>query len=544
MKKSISKVLALALALITICIPLHGGAEEYEHFWHFFGDNLVIKDGYNAKILWAYNFLAKGDYEQAYALVENVIEHADEVREDTDTSWYTFSLKEAYYLAAACTRFGDGTEVDYEKSGEYLTKAAELGHQDAQVWLGSAYRFGAYGFEKDSKKAAEWYQKAVDQGDQDLIQLMDCYVCMNSYDHALISLAACYIYGEGVEEDLETAKKLLKTAADLGNLTACYELGGIYLEKYVDGDGTKDDAKYAFRWLQKGAKTKNTATYAPALLLLGYCYRNGIGTSKDINQGYKYYQKALEYAQAAGDNDTCAQAYYYIALHYANKRDNTKEKSEKWNEYQKLYQDYIYEASLMNQEDAQQLYKEFAVAHTKEQMQKVFTKAFEDGTPNNGLCGATVSLQLQAIGIIDSYLSANGNKYFKLFKDNEKLANGYTVKKYSKDQKKLSDLINSVNKENISGENTYIALCFKIGGDRGDSQAHGHVLLIHKIYDGKVYFVENWSDKDNPTAHGYMRCYSINAFLASSGFGYSEMHTSDGYTLYEYDGAIRFMNPD
>lgn len=164
MKSRISKVLALILAAILICVSFNACAEDYDQYIYFSGDDLIWKTGYNAKTAWAYKFLLNGEYEKAYSLVEEVIQHADEVHDDMDTIGYTYSLKEAYYLAATCTRFGDGTEIDYAKSGEYLTKAAELGHQDAQVWLGSAYRFGAYGFEQNPQKAAEWYARAVEQG--------------------------------------------------------------------------------------------------------------------------------------------------------------------------------------------------------------------------------------------------------------------------------------------------------------------------------------------------------------------------------------------
>lgn len=529
MKSRISKVLALVLAAILICVSFNACAEDYDQYIYFSGDDLIWKTGYNAKTAWAYKFLLDGDYEKAYSLVEEVIHHADEVQDDTDTIGYTYSLKEAYYLAAACTRFGDGTEIDYAKSGEYLMKAAELGHQDAQVWLGSAYRFGAYGFEQNPQKAAEWYARAVDQGEQDLIQLMDCYVCTNSYDHALISLAACYVYGEGVKKDEAKAAELLRIAADMGNLTACFQLG----EMYLVGIGVEPNEKAAFTWLKKAAVKENRATYAPALLLTGYCYENGIGTPKDQKRGLKYYKEALTIAEANGDNETCADAKYYMALYYLNRKD------------EKNYKKYIQEAAALGHEEAQERLKE----ETLKQMKEVYEKAFGNGAPGSGYCGRAVTEQLMEIGILKKvddkdkdWISGNGKDYFGLFIDGQTTYGGYTVEKYPKEKEGLAEFIKYVNKNNIAAENTYIALCFEKGGDDYASQDYGHVLLIHKIYNGNVYFMENW--KNEKYEKGYIRCEEINNFLSPLGFGYGELtNKKNGNTYYIYDGAIWFRNP-
>ena len=175
--------------------------------------------------------------------------------------------------------------------------------------------------------------------------------------------------------------------------------------------------------------------------------------------------------------------------------------------------------------------------------EEVYKKAFNGGTPNSEKCGATVSLQLQAIGILKKYKSANGKDFFDSFKDVSKTDGGYVVNKISKDTTPLSTLINNINRENTNGENTYIALCFETGGDDYDSQDCGHVLLIHKIYDGKVYFMENW--KNEKYGKGYIRCEEINNFLSPLGFGYGELtNKKNGNTYYIYDGALWFRNPD
>ena len=54
-------------------------------------------------------------------------------------------------------------EKDYKKAFEYLKKAAEQGHVDAQYCVGVCYA-GGVGVEKNLNKAIEYLKKAADQG--------------------------------------------------------------------------------------------------------------------------------------------------------------------------------------------------------------------------------------------------------------------------------------------------------------------------------------------------------------------------------------------
>ena len=65
MKSRISKVLALILAAILICVSFNACAEDYDQYIYFSGDDLIWKTGYNAKTAWAYKFMLNGDYEKA-----------------------------------------------------------------------------------------------------------------------------------------------------------------------------------------------------------------------------------------------------------------------------------------------------------------------------------------------------------------------------------------------------------------------------------------------------------------------------------------------
>ena len=74
---------------------------------------------------------------------------------------------EALYRLGICYNYNLGVDVqDEEKRGliasGYFIKAGELGHADAQCFVGLCYRCGL-GVERDLKKAVEWFEKSAAQ---------------------------------------------------------------------------------------------------------------------------------------------------------------------------------------------------------------------------------------------------------------------------------------------------------------------------------------------------------------------------------------------
>ena len=53
-------------------------------------------------------------------------------------------------------------EKNYQQAYIHFTIAAEMGHADAQNFLGTYYLDG-YGVEEDEAAAVEWFQKAAEQ---------------------------------------------------------------------------------------------------------------------------------------------------------------------------------------------------------------------------------------------------------------------------------------------------------------------------------------------------------------------------------------------
>ncbi|MCU0990753.1 MAG: SPOR domain-containing protein [Xanthomonadales bacterium] len=117
---------------------------------------------------------------------------------------------EAHYAVAMLYWQGEGVAVDFRQAREWLLKAAELGHADAQAKLGFLYTDGK-GVARDYAQAFEWFSKAAKGGSVD----------------GLYNLGIFYLYGWGVEADRTMAKQYLAAASALGDEAAEEALQGL-----------------------------------------------------------------------------------------------------------------------------------------------------------------------------------------------------------------------------------------------------------------------------------------------------------------------------
>ena len=127
---------------------------------------------------------------------------------------------------------------------EYLGKAIEAGNDQAMNLLGTMY-YSSRVVEKDQSKAMEWYQKATEKGNA----------------LSMLNLGYGYYYGNGLEKNMEMAYKMFTKAALLGQ-----------------------------------------QMYSSACLRLGRCFRDGIGTEKDLLAAEHFF----------------AEAHYYFKVREAN----------------------------------------------------------------------------------------------------------------------------------------------------------------------------------------------------------------------------------
>lgn len=235
--------------------------------------------------------------------------------------------KEAQYQTGiAYQSCSSGVEQDHQKSFQWLMRAAEQGHAQAQCEIGVNYSLGL-GVKQDLNQALIWYRKAADQ----------------EYGNGFRLLALAYEMGEGVEKNTQTAEELYRRAfplieklADTGDVVAERNLGWMYLfgsgvdldkpkaralfkkaalkgdsaSQYrfahmcVVGEGGPVDTAEALRW----AFQSEEQGLAEAQMLIASMYDLGIFLQKDEHQSFKFSQKAAQQNYSIG---LCSVGYCY-----------------------------------------------------------------------------------------------------------------------------------------------------------------------------------------------------------------------------------------
>ena len=165
-----------------------------------------------------------------------------------------------------------------------LLKAANGADTDKQYELAVALALGRRGARKDRTQAIEWYKKSAKAGKPE----------------AMVALADRYKDGEVEGKDINDAIGLYKKAAVKGDWRAQHVLA----ELYSSGESVTVDYAEAIKWALLAADNDGTAD---VFSLLGKCYENGLGTEKDAEKAFKYYQKA-----AQKDNDDAKAALIRI----------------------------------------------------------------------------------------------------------------------------------------------------------------------------------------------------------------------------------------
>lgn len=96
-----------------------------------------------------------------------------------------------------------------------------------------------------------------------------------------------YIYGKGIEQDFDMAKKYFMDLSDTCNVNALNNLGAICCQQ--------DNYKEAIIWFEKASKLDSKE----ANNNLGIIYENGLAAKKDMDLAINYYNKAA----LLGDKD-------------------------------------------------------------------------------------------------------------------------------------------------------------------------------------------------------------------------------------------------
>lgn len=134
---------------------------------------------------------------------------------------------------------------------------------------------------------------------------------------AMFNLGTCYLKGNGVEQNLETALACFRRGAAAGNGRAMMSLGNCFQQ----GTGVEQNLQTALAWYRKGA----AAGDGQAMAALGVCYKKGIGVEQDFEAALSWCRKGAAtgdgramvnlgdcYAQGVGvqENHETAVAWY------------------------------------------------------------------------------------------------------------------------------------------------------------------------------------------------------------------------------------------
>lgn len=163
-----------------------------------------------------------------------------------------------------------------------------------------------------------------------------------------------------------------------------------------------------------------------------------------------------------------------------------------------------------------------------EQIRSTYKKAKKASRVKSfkGKCGKYVNRQLVLLGINKSYIGCNGNKAYDIYAKKSETSGGYKITAYSAKKYTLKAALEAIAKENPHARNILV------GFQRGTSKAgkkYGHVLFIHGIEDGMVYFSDSYAQtvEGKRYKEGEPIVCSISTFAGL-------------YKKYKLDGVIHF----
>lgn len=147
-----------------------------------------------------------------------------------------------------------------------------------------------------------------------------------------------------------------------------------------------------------------------------------------------------------------------------------------------------------------------------------------------GYCGAYVANQLVVLGINTSYLSANGKNTYDIYRKMDRTSGGYDVCAYSAKEYSLSEALRTIMKKDPAASNILV------GFQRGTSASgkkYGHVLFIHGIRDGMIYYSDSSARTidDVKYKEGEPIVCSLSSF-------------TDQYAKYKLDGVVHFRKEE
>ena len=131
-----------------------------------------------------------------------------------------------------------------------------------------------------------------------------------------------------------------------------------------------------------------------------------------------------------------------------------------------------------------------------EQIRETYKKAKKASRVKSfrGKCGKYVNRQLVVLGINKKYIGCNGNRAYDVYAKKSETSGGYKITAYAAKKYTLKAALEAIASEDPHARNILV------GFQRGTSKAgkrYGHVLFIHGIENGMVYFSDSFAQKVN-----------------------------------------------
>lgn len=211
----------------------------------------------------------------------------------------------AYFELGLCYGEGIGTWEDSGLAVYSYEEGAKLGSSDCMTALGICYQYGAEGVIASGSKAVEYYEKAIQTGGWTVpsAQMNLAKIFMEGHDVQKDMRVAVEYFKQaangGNDEamnqlghiyrnagDFDRAYQWYKKGATAGNIESTDCLGYCYLM----GDGVARNPETAIVCFQKASQAGDSG----ADYHLGYCYVEGLGVAKDLEKARSYFEKSAE----------------------------------------------------------------------------------------------------------------------------------------------------------------------------------------------------------------------------------------------------------
>ena len=228
--------------------------------------------------------------EQTAETVESVaLLDEDHPLAETERQALSGDMQAAYELANAYYS-GDKLQQDYQQANKWYQSAADQGHAEAQFSLGNMYLMGE-GVEQDDQSALMWYQQAANQGhtsarhNYDNLNTMLLAASPDTLQPDAATAEVNPPVSESIDESITKEAEFVPTPLD-SDAEENYQKG----LAYVYGDGLEKDLQLAFGQFLKAANQGHTA----AQYRIATAYAYGEGVTQDYQQAAEWYGKAAK----------------------------------------------------------------------------------------------------------------------------------------------------------------------------------------------------------------------------------------------------------